>query len=420
MAFENQTLGEVLKLQDLPAEQKAEYLDLINLLVEKDSLLLPFARRLSLDANKTSIAYPLVIAPTIDKTGNEYKFGLAEGYSPEPETLEEIEIHKAVQDYGWVYIFTKKAINKSFRDIRTKLIENLRIKERKFYDEKIADAMFSSLNTLSAETDLCVEANVDKLYVMLAENDCEPIDSDGNYGLIVCPELARAMKRKYGELITHTSEAEAPIKGTIGVFGGFRIIEAKGIQAFRPTAGTKAPFVAFGKTAKGDFPIGVVDPAENADLVIKDFGSVQSGDTLNKIGSIGISLEGVGFYCIDDGAVIHGTSTTTGESYSTTSMAFDYKKLGTFDVSSSKIFPNVQALELGGDETFTIAVRDIKGADVTANCTFASTDAAVATVDNSTTKGKITPVAKGKTVIKITKDSLTTYVPVVITTAPSD
>ena len=418
MAFEDQSLGEVLKLQDFPVEQKTEYVDLINLQINRESEFLRWARKIPLNENRTSITYPIVIVPEVDKNGNMYKYGLAEGYSPTPETFEEIEITKDVKDYGWTYTFTKKWIKRSFRDVWSKLVNNLKILERKFIDEKLADAMLSSLNTVSGTIDLCKEADVDKLHTILSDNDAQPIDGDGNYGLIVNDQLARAMKRKYGELITHTSEKEAPIKGEIGVFSGFRIIVSKTV-AFRPTAATTSPFVAFGLGADGQLPLGTVDPEGTTDLIVKDYGTVKEGDYLNKIGAISISLDGVNYWVINDSVVLHGISTTTGENYVSTSNKFDFATLlGELNKTSSEIFPNVQSLELGGDGEFTINVRDKTGADVTASCAFASSDTAVVSVGAAT--GVLTPVKKGKAIITITKSSLTTYVPVEITSDPTE
>lgn len=418
MAFEDQKLGEVLKLQDFPIEQKTEYVDLINLQIARESEFMKWARKVPLGENRTSVTYPIVITPKLDKDGNMYKYGLAEGYSPTPESFEEIEVSKDVKDYGWTYSFTKKWINRSFRDVRTKMINNLNILEKKFIDEKLADAMLGSLNVVSGTIDLCKEADIDKLHVILSDNDAEPIDSEGNYGLIVNDQLARAMKRKYGELITHTSQAEAPIKGEIGVFAGFRIITSKTI-AFRPTGATTAPFVAFGKGADGELPLGMVDPVGSTDLILKDFGTVTERDYLNRNAAISIALDGVAFWVINDSVVLHGISTTTGETYVSTSQEFDFKTVdGELNTTSSKIFPNVESLELGGDDTYTIAVRDNTGADVTASCAFASGNTAVLTVGAAT--GVITPVAKGETVVTITKSNLKTFVPVKIKSNPTE
>ena len=163
----------------------------------------------------------------------------------------------------------------------------------------------------------------------------------------------------------------------------------------------------------------MVDPNGSTDLILKDYGTVTEKDYLNRNGAISIALDGVAFWVINDSVVLHGISTTTGEAYVSTSQEFDFKTInGELNTTSSKIFPSVETLELGGDDTYTINVRDNTGADVTTSCAFASGNASVLTVGAST--GVITPVAKGKTVVTITKSNLKTFVPVEITSAPTE
>ena len=75
------TFGEMIKLGDLPEEQKAEIKDLILYSMEHEGEFYTETNKEPLDANKTSMTYTRSYLPEIDKTSDRYKIVLEDTVS---------------------------------------------------------------------------------------------------------------------------------------------------------------------------------------------------------------------------------------------------------------------------------------------------------------------------------------------------
>ncbi len=299
--------GTVL-LTELTVEQKAKILDGIILGAEHEGEFVDKVDRISLDANRTSVTWRRSYLPEIDKTSDKFKNGLTEGVTPDAEKYSVAEYSANVIENGWYFDFSTKVLRHSFDDLKsgwTKQLKNLFVS---YEDEKIADAYVSTKNVVT-DCDLTSLADLTVLSGILYENKAKPID--GFYNLVVSVDLANAMLIAYKDSIQHTSEKEAIIKGEIGYIGNFRVIRSR-LQAFKGVGITARPFVAYGLTPEDKYPVCAVsyEDAGNGEIIFK----VGDGtDPLNQRGSLGLYVDGQGWYIQDDTCIITGTAAATKE-----------------------------------------------------------------------------------------------------------
>ncbi len=304
MPVKNQTLGEMIKLGDLPLEEKEQIADSIRYSAEHNSEFFGEVNHEKLDANRTSMVFMRSYLPKIDKTSDRYINGLVEGITPEPEQINEAEFSVAVNEIGWYYKYTNKALNHSWLDIKgrcSKFLQNIFIS---YHDEKIADAYLSSANVVTG-CDLTALKDLLRLNTILFKNGAVPFEG-GFYKLRVAPEVGDAMLVAYKDLITHTTQKEAVVQGEIGEVAGFRIIKSR-LQAFAKS-GNNYPFVAYGKTLKGEYPVSICAYDNMAEsIVVTPLGGL-GDDPLKQRGAIGLYVDGHGFYVFDDSVCVRGVS----------------------------------------------------------------------------------------------------------------
>lgn len=395
------TFGEIIKLGDLPIEEKTMIRDSIIYSAEHEAEFYADTNKEKLDANKTSMSFVRSYLPKIDKTSDRYKNGLVEGVTPEPEQITEAEFSVPVNENGWYYKFTNKVLNHAWTDTRTKCSKNLQNLFKTYHDEKIADAYLSVANIVT-DCDLLKLEDLLRLTDILYLNGATPFDG-GFYKLRVAPEVASKMLVTYKDIITHTTEKNAVIDGEIGEISGFRVIKSK-LQAFKK--GTSGyPFVAYGKTAKDEYPVSICSYDDlNAEIIFTPLGAL-GNDPLKQRGSIALHLDGHAFYVFDDSIAVRGTQASTGI---TEVSAFDdgsRSALVRTNKAASNINVNVSVLNLKVGETFDLVATDGDGAELS-DVTYASLDSAVASVSTA----KVTAVKKGVTSIVAVKGTLSTVV----------
>lgn len=303
MPVKNQTLGDMIKLGDLPLEEKEQISDSIRYDAEHNGEFYTEVNHEKLDANRTSMTFMRSYLPKIDKSSDRYINGLVEGVTPDAEEINEAEFSVPVHEIGWYYKFTNKALNHAWLDIKGRCSKFLQNLFKTYHDEKIADAYLASANTVTG-CSLLELKDLLRLNTILFKNGAVPFD--GYYKLKVAPELGDAMLVAYKDIITHTTQKEAVVIGEIGEIAGFRVIKSK-LQAFQKDASNNYAFVAYGKTMKGEFPVSIVaydDMAE--DVMVTPLGGL-GNDPLKQRGAIGLYLDGHGFYVFDDSVCIKGT-----------------------------------------------------------------------------------------------------------------
>ncbi len=407
------TFGEIIKQGDLPSEEKEQIRDAIIYSAEHDSEFYSEVNKTPLDQNRTSMTYIRSYLPKIDKTSDRYRNGLVEGVTPDPEKINEADFSVSVMENGWYYRFTNKALNHSYRSIKERCTKFLKNLFKSYHDEKIADAYLSSANIVT-DIDLLSLEDLLKLHTILFKNGAVPFGEF--YKLKVAPEVADKMLVTYKDIITHTTQKESIVRGEIGEIGGFRVIKSR-LQAFQVSGDGKCPFVAYGLTNKDEFPVSITSYDDlTAQIIFKPLGA-NGHDELNQRGSIGLYLDGHGFYVNDDAVCVTGTTSISG-----------LKKIDEFDnskrsnlvstsIAASNLYPDVTVLELDPKGTKTLVVTDEKNSDITSSCDFESTNKNIATVDNEETKGKITAVKQGTARIVISKGEAVNVVTVKVTTA---
>ena len=207
------TFGEIVKLGDLPQEEKEQIRDAIIYSAEHEGEFYSEVNKTPLDENRTSMTFTRSYLPEIDKTSDRYKNGLVEGVTPDPEQINEADFTVPVNENGWYYRFTRKALNHAFRSIKQRCIKFLQNIFKSYHDEKIADAYLSSANIVT-NIDLLKLNDLLTLHTILFKNGA--VEFNGFYKLKVAPEIADQMLIAYKDLITHTTQKESIVKGEIG------------------------------------------------------------------------------------------------------------------------------------------------------------------------------------------------------------
>lgn len=395
-----ETLASMVKLGDLPEEEKTKLVEAIFFNVEHEAEFFDQVNKVKLDENRTSITYTRTYLPKIDKTSSRYKNGLVEGVTPSPEQFNEADFSVPVTEMGWYFRFTNKTLYHSYHDLKSDFVSYLSNLCASYHDEKIADAYLSSANVVT-NIDLLSADDLLTLNTILYKNNAKPFGD--YYKLVVAPEIANKMLLAFKDLITHTTEKNALVTGEIGELCGFRVIRSR-LQAFQCSEG-KGRFVAYGKTMKGEYPVSIVaydKKSENGQVIFKKPGQGGAEDALNQRGSIGLYVDGHGFYVFDDSICVTGIATISGLTPIAEFDNANRSNLVSYSVAASDLYPDVTFLELPLNETKTLVVKDEKGEVITANTLgYESTRPTIATVSES---GVITAVKRGSARIVISKD----------------
>lgn len=297
-----QTLGDIIKLGDLPIEDKEQIADAILYSAEHVGELYNEVNHVPLDENRTSITFVRSYLPEIDKTSERYKNGLIEGVTPDAESINEAEFSVGVREIGWYYKLTTKSAKHAWSDLKARCTKFLTNLFKTYHDEKIADAYLSSANIVTS-VDLLALKDLVRLHTILFENGA--IDENGFYKLRVNSVVADAMLVVYKDIITHTTQKEAVVTGELGEIAGFRVIRSR-LQAFRKNASNNYPFVAYGKNSRGEFPVSIVSYDDMKDQIMYTPPGGLGNDPLKQRLAIGLYIDGHGFFVVDDSVAVVG------------------------------------------------------------------------------------------------------------------
>ncbi len=321
-----QTLGGMLKLGDLPIEEKEQISDAIIYSAEHEAEFYTECSDAELDQNKTSMVFTRTYLPEVDKTSERYKKGLVEGITPEPESLNEAEFSVAVMENGWYFTFTNKMINHAWLPIKQRCSKYLSNIFASYHDEKIADAYLSSANTVTS-VDLLDYNDLLKINSILFDNGAVPFEG-GFYKLRVNSAVADAMLSKFKDIITHTTQKEAVVVGELGELAGFRIIKSR-LQAFRKDGSNNYAFVAYGKTKKGEFAVKKCAYDNMAESIILTPLGGLGNDPLKQRGAIGLYVDGHGFFVANDEVAVTGKVAASSLSSYTSDLSMTHAVSGT-------------------------------------------------------------------------------------------
>ena len=405
----NPTLGEIIKLGDLPEEQRAKIYDAIMYSAKHETEFFNETNAVSLDSSNHSITFERQYLPEIDKTSDRYKNGLVEGVTPSPEQLVLSYYTASTKKNGWYFKFTDDMLNHAFHSVRERCVTQLKNTFNSYHDEKIIDAYFSSASIITGAKDLTSLEFLSQLRGILKKQGAVPFDG-GFYKLVVPIEVSAKMLIAYKDILTHTTQKEAIVNGELGEVMGFRIIESK-LQAF--TEGGKYRFLAYGKTTDGKYPVTRVSyDGMNSSIIFKNLGEL-GNDPLNQTGSIGLKVDGHGFYVAYDEVCVHGQVDSASVTAVSKVLTKDSDRSGFVKefTAASNIYPSVTTLQLAVGDTHTLVINDANKTAVE-NSTFAyeTTNSKVATVS---TAGVITAVKEGLARITISAKNDPTRVNVV-------
>lgn len=294
-----QTLGEMLKLGDLPLEQKEQISDAIKYSAEHNGEFYTEVNHAKLDENKTSMSFMRSYLPVIDKTSERYKNGLLEGVAPDPEQINEAEFSVSVIENGWYYTFTNKAVNHAWTDIKARCSKYLSNIFSSYHDEKIADAYLSSANTVTGFNPLKYEDLLRLSSILYANGGTGEIILKANSSVI------DAMVMQYKDILEDGMKNEAVVEGEVGKVAGIHLRKSR-LQAFEKK-GTAHPFVVYCKNKNGEYPVTIAAYDNMAEKIILTPLGGLGNDPLKQKGAIGLYVDGHGFYVSDDSICIAGT-----------------------------------------------------------------------------------------------------------------
>lgn len=320
-----QTLGDMLKLGDLPLEQREQISDAIKYSAEHEGEFYTQVNHAKLDANKTSMSFMRSYLPKIDKTSDRYKNGLVEGVTPDPEQINEAEFSVTVIENGWYYTFTNKAVNHSWLDIKARCSKFLSNIFATYHDEKIADAYLSSANTITGFNPLEYKDLLRVKSILFKNGGGKDIVFKAD------DEMIDAMTVTYKDVFETNKTNEIVLEGEVGKVAGIRLVKSR-LQAFEQT-NSAHPFVIYCKNKKGEYPVTICAYDNMADSVILTPLGGLGNDPLKQRGAIGLYVDGHGFYVSDDSVCIRGTV-----AHSTLS-----NSLSSLTVGTGNAIPNVGA-----------------------------------------------------------------------------
>lgn len=405
----NPTFGEIIRLGDLPQEQREKIYDTIMYSAKHDTEFFNEVNRVPLDSSNHSITFERQYLPEIDKTSDRYKHGIVEGVTPSPEQLTLSYYTVSTKKNGWYFKFTDDMLNHAFHSIRERCTTQLSNTFNSYHDEKIVDAYFSSASIITGKKDLTSLEFLSQLRGILKKQGAVPFEG-GFFKLVVPIEASAKMLIAFKDILTHTTQKDAIVKGELGEVMGFRIIESK-LQAFNENGEYK--FLAYGKTNDGKYPVSAVSyDGMNSRIIFKNLGEL-GNDPLNQRGSIGLKVDGHGFYVAYDEVCVHGTIDESTLTTISKVLTNDSQRSGFVKEykTASNIYPSFTNLQLTVGDTHTFVIND-ENQDVISNDTlaFETTNSKVASVS---TAGVITAVKEGLARITISSKTDPTRVNVV-------
>lgn len=320
----------MIKLGDLPMEQKEQISDAILYSAKHNSEMFTQVNRAKLDDNKTTMTFMRSYLPKIDKTSDRYKNGLIEGVTPDAEQINEAEFSVGVIENGWYYKFTNKAVNHAWKNIKqrcTKFLTNLFVT---YHDEKIADAYLSSANTVTGFDPTSMK-DLLKLKSILHRNGGKTNDII----LKANDEVIDAMIMAYKDVFKEAKTNEIVLEGEVGKVAGVRLVRSN-LQAFESktvSSATVHPFIMYCKNRNGEYPVTMCAYDNMAEsIIVTPLGGL-GNDPLKQRGSIGLYVDGHGFYVSDDSVCIAGNIANSAIS----------SQLSTLTVGAGNAIPNVKA-----------------------------------------------------------------------------
>lgn len=293
----------MLKLGDLPLEQREQISDAIKYSAEHEGELYTQVSRAKLDENKTSMTFIRSYLPKIDKTSDRYVNGLVEGVTPDAETINEAEFSVAVMENGWYFKFTNKAVNHAWQDIKARCSKFLANIFKSYHDEKIADAYLSSANVVTNFNPLEYK-DLQRLGTIIYKN--------GGSGKIVfkaAPEVIDAMVAQYKDVLEANAKNEAVISGEVGKVAGISLVKSR-LQAFEASS-NNYPFICYSTNQSGEYPVTICAYDNMSEQIILTPLGGLGDDPLKQRGAIGLYVDGHGFYVSDDSVAIRGTIAST-------------------------------------------------------------------------------------------------------------
>ena len=405
----NPTFGEIIKLGDLPEEQRMKFYDAIMYSAKHETEFFNEVNKVGLDSSNHSITFERQYLPEIDKTSDRYKHGIVEGVTPAPEKLTLSYYTATTKKNGWYFKFTDDMLNHAFHSVRERCLTQLKNTFNSYHDEKIADAYFNSASVITGDKDLTSLEFLSQLRSILKKQGAVPFEG-GFYKLVVPMEASAKMLIAYKDILTHTTQKEAIVKGELGEVMGFRLIESK-LQSF--SEGGKLRYLAYGKTEDGKYPVtSVAYDGMNSKIIFKNLGEL-GNDPLNQRGSIGLKVDGHGFFVAYDEVAVHGTIDSSTVSAVSKVLTSDSQRNGYVAsyTTASNIYPEVTTLQLNDGDTYTLVVNDeSKSAIDNSTLIFESTNSDVASVSSA---GVITSVAKGVARVTISSKTDATKVNVI-------
>lgn len=222
---------------------------------------------------------------------------LTEGVAPASEDLTFAKYEIACENYGTTINYTKEMYQKGLPEVTQYGATFLSTWGVQVLDILKAKALAASKATLTfpASGTTKVYDAFQSAYAQLTENGALPWNGS-NYIAIVTGTVAEQLLKEAKDIITHTSEKEAVIKGYIGSIAGFDI---KRVKSKVLSDGTNQTIIFMGRDPYTGSKPAVTYSLHGLDVTIEPLGSgtiIDANgnyrkDTLKQLGSIGITMD---------------------------------------------------------------------------------------------------------------------------------
>jgi hypothetical protein len=146
---------------------------------------------------------------------------------------------------------------------------------------------------------------------------------------------------QYKDIFEANKKNDIVLEGEVGKVAGIRLVKSR-LQAFDKDGSSNHPFICYCKNQNGEYPVTICAYDNMAeDIIVTPLGGL-GNDPLKQRGSIGLYVDGHGFYVSDDAVCIRGQIANS-----------------TISAKLSSLAPT----NIGADLMFNDAVRSQKSAE---------------------------------------------------------
>ena len=260
----------------------------------------------------TALEYKRLVIDPVHK--NEVK-PLVEGVAPDPTKLTYATFRVQVEDYADYINYTDKSKKYLFNDVTKDSMTRLAHIKAEKNNYVNGRPLYNSRCSITAPATINADNLINlfgKAKIILKKNKAKPI-TNGLFAAVITPEVELYLLMHLRQVIDHTSENNAIIKGNIGKFAGFDLVSLT--TELADTATGKQTIAFVGRTPFGEKPLLRFIPETeifNNGLgtgLVKNAAGELVADAAHQVGSVAYKDMGMAATILDDKAVLNCTLT---------------------------------------------------------------------------------------------------------------